>query len=411
MAGRRSGGAVNSALYVAMSTLTGQSDRHPLHDRHRSSASRTSVERHPSVTRSPCSISHSRCARPARRVHLVVRRLVARAHHPAAGLPALADPDAASLGLGEVAVVVGIAEQRQQLSVLGRPEVPDRLVERGRLDDHAAGSSARAGSQMCFISASSARPSDPYMRPSSSERARPSPCSPETEPPRATTRSVASSTNDRYAATPFGAEQIEVDPHVHAALTEVPVRGAGQAVSAHQLVEAAQVVGEAFRRYGRVLPAAPRLGTVGPRVASPAASVRHRHSTACAPGSVTRDAVAGEPESRSAASIFSAASSAADAVLAAHLDEQPGAACGKTGFGRRPTHVARQPVDQVDVDGLHRQRAVRKHDGHAFGGCDGVGEARAHTAPAHSAAGVSATVARSVAAKPPSLPHNKPATS
>ena len=55
-------------------------------------------------------------------MHLVVRRLVARAHHAAAGLPALADPDAAPLGLGEVVVVVGIAEQRQQLSVLGRAD-------------------------------------------------------------------------------------------------------------------------------------------------------------------------------------------------------------------------------------------------------------------------------------------------
>jgi hypothetical protein len=47
-----------------MSTPTGQSVRQPLQDRHRSSASRTSVDRQPSVTSSPASISCSSRARP-----------------------------------------------------------------------------------------------------------------------------------------------------------------------------------------------------------------------------------------------------------------------------------------------------------------------------------------------------------
>ena len=47
-----------------MSTLTGQSDLQPLQARHRSKASRTSVERQPVVIDSPRTISNSSRARP-----------------------------------------------------------------------------------------------------------------------------------------------------------------------------------------------------------------------------------------------------------------------------------------------------------------------------------------------------------
>ncbi len=67
-----------------MSTPTGQSALHPLHDRHRSRASRTSVERQPSVITSPWVISYSRRARP--RVESFSSRVtpVAGAHDVAA---------------------------------------------------------------------------------------------------------------------------------------------------------------------------------------------------------------------------------------------------------------------------------------------------------------------------------------
>ncbi len=84
---------------------------------------------------------------------------------------------------------------------------------------------------------------------------------------------------DRQAA---AAEQIEVDPHVHAALAEVAVGGAGQSVPTHQLVQTPQIVGQAFRRHRRVLPAAPRLGAVGAAGGEPggirAAPPEHRLS-------------------------------------------------------------------------------------------------------------------------------------
>ena len=63
-AGVDSDGTGTPPYMVAMSTSTGQSLRQPLQARHRSSASWTSVERHPSVMTSPCTISNSSRARP-----------------------------------------------------------------------------------------------------------------------------------------------------------------------------------------------------------------------------------------------------------------------------------------------------------------------------------------------------------
>jgi hypothetical protein len=65
------------------------------------------------------------------------------------------------------------------------------------------------------------------------------------------------------------AQEVEVDPHVHAALAEVPVGRAGETVPAEQLVEPAQVVAKALRRNRGVLPAAPGLGAVGPAGGEP----------------------------------------------------------------------------------------------------------------------------------------------
>src|ERR1700758_1015326 len=55
---------MNSALYVAISTLTGHSPLQPLHERHRCNASKTCGSRHPLLIGLPCSISKSRRARP-----------------------------------------------------------------------------------------------------------------------------------------------------------------------------------------------------------------------------------------------------------------------------------------------------------------------------------------------------------
>src|SRR5690606_9468460 len=81
----------------------------------------------------------------------------------------------------------------------------------------------------------------------------------------------------RAAARPV---ERQVDPHVDAAVAEVPVGQAGDAVAVEQRVEVAQVGTEPLGRHGGVLPAGPRLrpgrrapgqaGAVGPDLPDPA---------------------------------------------------------------------------------------------------------------------------------------------
>ena len=94
-----------------------------------------------------------------------------------------------------------------------------------------------------------------YIRGSSSDRARPSPCSPDIEPPYDATRSAALSTNSRNLPRPGGVLELEVDPHVHAAVAEVAVGNAVQRALLEQRVEVAQVGAELGGRHGGVLPA------------------------------------------------------------------------------------------------------------------------------------------------------------
>ena len=61
-----------------------------------------------------------------------------------------------------------------------------------------------------------------------------------------------------HLATLLGAE-VEGDPHVHAARTEVSVQHAGEVELVEEGREILQVVGETFRCDGGVFPAGPRL--------------------------------------------------------------------------------------------------------------------------------------------------------
>ena len=111
-------------MYVAMSTLTGQSVLQPLQARHRSRASRTAVERQPSVTGEsawPPSISNSSRARPRVECSSSPGGPVGGAHHAAALVAAaVADADAAQRPPAEAAVVLGVAEAGVRV-VAGRP--------------------------------------------------------------------------------------------------------------------------------------------------------------------------------------------------------------------------------------------------------------------------------------------------
>ena len=101
-----------------------------------------------------------------------------------------------------------------------------------------------------------------YMRGSSSARAEPSPCSPDSDPPCATARSAASSRKARKFAIPAPGREVEVDPDVQAAVAEVPVVDAAATVAGEHAVELAQVGAEPLRRHRGVLPARPRLAAV-----------------------------------------------------------------------------------------------------------------------------------------------------
>ena len=224
----------------------------------------------------------------------------------------------------------------------------------------------------------------------------------------------ACSTNDRYAATPALAQQVEVHPHVHAALAEVAVRTPR---SAHAGPAARQGrAGSRPSRAGGTAASSQPPHASAPsarRVASPAASRRHRHSTACAPGSVTNatrmpaspdHAV---PQASPWPRLGGARSSSPATSTRSH-------AC-PAGSRRRDglaTYLLGQQVDQGSVDRLHRERAVRRAPPAR---CrlprSESAKPSTHRRPSPLGSGVSATVARSVVASVPSLPQSSPATS
>ena len=86
--------------------------------------------------------------------------------------------------------------------------------------------------------------------------------------------------------------------------------------------------------------------------------------------------MAGEPESRSSSSIFSAATTA-DAWSSPPISTSSQARPGrKSCLGGGAAHLGRKPVDQVDVDRLHRQRIVAQHHRHALSRRDRVAKAQ-----------------------------------
>ncbi len=98
-----------------------------------------------------------------------------------------------------------------------------------------------------------------YMIGRSSPRARPSPCSPESEPPCDATSRAASVMKRAEDADAGARLERHVDADVDAAVAEVAVRQAVEAVLGEERVELAQVGAEPLGRHGRVLPARPRL--------------------------------------------------------------------------------------------------------------------------------------------------------
>ena len=159
-----------------MSVPVGQSRAQPLHDRHRSSASCTSALRQPSVTSVPLIISCRMRARP--RVESFSARVACQLGH------ITPDSDAET----------HLPTPVQRCTSSTKPGSARNSAERRtcgarRSASTAAGStrtpgfSNPCGSKICLMAPNSAMASGEYIAASSSERARPSPCSPDSDPP------------------------------------------------------------------------------------------------------------------------------------------------------------------------------------------------------------------------------------
>ena len=200
---------------------------------------------------------------PARRVLLLARDHVARAHHAlGVGLAALSDADAAQRRVREVAAVVGVGElhgRPRRVVIRSQLEVD---VDRERIDDLARVHLALGipdalelpeglhdlGAVLLFEELGALLAVAVLAR----ERA-----------------AVADAEVARLlhevpvALDPVRVAQVEADPRMHAALAEVAVRRALVAVGVVERAQVAQVGPDLRRRNGRVLPAGPVVVPVG----------------------------------------------------------------------------------------------------------------------------------------------------
>ena len=281
-----------------MSVCVGQSLRQPLQARHQSSASFTSSLCQPSVITSPRSISAQQPRAAARRVALLARGAVARAHGAArlgsgtcpcrcsARLRARSRRRSSLRKASALASVTGLysrpqaqvlvdarpAARRSSLPGFMRPRrIPDALELAERLHQLRAVHRAAGTRRVAW----------------------PSPCSPESEPPYFTTSAAASRRKRAPVREALGRAQLEIDARVDAAVAEMAVERGAVAVAVHQRLEFAQVVAQAQRVDRRVLPAddrvrrralALRLSAVAE---APVSRIAHRRAIARDPRSVT----------------------------------------------------------------------------------------------------------------------------
>ena len=163
--------------YLAMSVPVGQSREHPLHAMHRSRASATSGEFHP-CTKVPLTISWSTFARP--RVESFSR--------PDAWWDGHITPPAPELSAMHLPTPVHwctAAAKSGWLRVSGevRAWCTRMFSSTGCGSTSTPGFMMLCGSKMCLIPANRSNASGEYIVGSRAERARPSPCSPDIEPP------------------------------------------------------------------------------------------------------------------------------------------------------------------------------------------------------------------------------------
>ena len=184
-----------------MSTPTGQSRLQPLHDRHRSSASATSADRHPSPITCPFAISNSNRARP--RVECISSPVARKLGHITPPCAVTHLPTPRQRRVARAKLPRSWANASSGVSrIVGSPTNTRRSSSSFAGRTTRSGLSRPSGSQMPLNSSNARMIGGGYIRGSSSARAAPSPCSPESDPPCATARSAASSRNARKFAIP-----------------------------------------------------------------------------------------------------------------------------------------------------------------------------------------------------------------
>ena len=180
-----------------MLTWAGHSDTQALHPRHRLQRLVQAVVGEPR-RQAPLESGAQDRRPPARRVALVAEGLEAGAHRPrvraarAVVVACLAGASQAALG--------GEAERRPPRAPRRRGRHAQALVERLGIGQHARVEQT-VGVDQRLEAANAAIVSGGYMRGSSSLRSRPSPCSPDNDPPFWATRSATSSAMRRSMAT------------------------------------------------------------------------------------------------------------------------------------------------------------------------------------------------------------------
>ena len=245
----------------------------------------------------------------------------------------------------------------------GRAMVRRRSASNGRGRTSTPGLSRSRGSRTALTAAMAAMASGEYISGSTSDRARPSPCSPDIDP-LAPGDQPGRLLDERPvdAAWPPGPVEGEVDAHVQAAVAEVAVGDAAEPVVGEQGLEVAQVDAQPFGRDGRVLPAGPGR--------------RPGRAAAAEPGPVLADAPDGgrlgrgaqDPGGQRIAGHGGGEPGRGRLGLglgrAGQLHQQPAAAPGEVGHRPPP---APDHLDDAGVDPLKSHRPVRQDD------ADGVG--------------------------------------
>ncbi len=356
-----------------MSTPVGQSVLHARQERHRSRASWTSGERQPSSASDPAAISWSSLARP--RVEWRSSPVARYDGHMSAwpcvetqrptpmqrSTAARKSPPSASNARPGVngASVVGRGRRRSTANGSGSTMIP--------------GLSRPALSQIAFHSPNAASIAGLNWRASSSLRARPSPCSPLSVPPCATTRSAARSMNARKRASPPGASSPKPTRRWMQPSPKWPYVTPRRSASRSRSWSAARY---AARRSGGTA-ASSNPGQAGEpsgsRDARPAPSSRTRHRVACARESSMSDAARERrlrPAVRASRVAWSRIAVASSPPASTSSHAPPG--------GRSPGSV--HPERTLDGQALDGERLLGEERRHGSRGLDVVAE-REHQQP------------------------------